>query len=85
MDVGSYTKEFQRLCLKSKIVEGETKKVARYLNDLRINIQDELNLYNPETVQKCYQLVLKVEENLKRRQDQNSRGRGKKDFNNKHK
>lgn len=48
MDVSSYTEEFQRLCLKSKIVEGDTKKVDRYLNGLRVSIQDELNLCNLE-------------------------------------
>ncbi|XP_057842117.2 uncharacterized protein LOC131051562 [Cryptomeria japonica] len=82
MDVSSYTEEFHRLCLKSKTVEGNTEKVARYLNGLRVSIQDELNLCNPKTIQKCYQLALNVKEKLKRRQDQNNRGRGKKDFNN---
>lgn len=69
MDVCAYTEEFQKLSIKSKKVEDESERVARYLNHLRWNIQEELNLLCPDTIHKCYQLALKVEEKLKRRQE----------------
>lgn len=72
MDVCAYTEEFQKLSIKSKKVEDESERVARYLNGLRWKIQEELNLLCLDTVHKCYQLALKVEEKLKRRQDQSS-------------
>ena len=69
--------------MKSKMVELENVKLGRYIQGLRLNIQDELSLYSANTVQKCLQLVLKVEGKPKRRQDLSGRGRGQKDFNNK--
>lgn len=69
LDVSTYTEEFQKLCLRSKIQEDENVKVARYLNGLRWNIQEELSLLCPTTVQKCYQLALKVEERSKKKQE----------------
>ena len=42
MDISTYTKEFQKLSLRSKLVEPKSVKVARYLNGLRMNIQEEL-------------------------------------------
>lgn len=76
MDISTYTEEFQKLGLRSKLVEPESVKVARYLNGLRMNIQEELQLLSPDTVAKCYQLALKVEEKIKRRQENNNRSRG---------
>ena len=35
---------------------------------------------SPNTVAKCYQLALKVEEKIKRRQDNNNKGRGRQPF-----
>lgn len=67
MDMSSYTKEFMKLCVRTKVKESEDEKVARYLNGLRFANQEDLNLHTPETVQKCFQLALKVEEKLKRR------------------
>ena len=77
LDVTAYIEEFQKLSLRTKQSECESVKVARYLNGLRLNIQEELNLLCPNTVHKCYQLTLKVEAKLKRRQEQNNRGRGR--------
>ena len=37
-------------------------KVARYLGGLKWNIQEELSLCEPTTIQRCHQLALKVDE-----------------------
>lgn len=57
MDVCAYTEEFQKLSIKSKKVEDESERVARYLNSLNWNIQEDLNLLYPDTVHRCYQLA----------------------------
>lgn len=51
--------------------------VARYLNGLRYNIQAELSLTTPRTVEECYKLAMKVEDKLKRKQDKQNKGRDK--------
>ena len=64
--------------MRSTVVEDESVKVARYLNGLRWTIQEELSLLTPTIVQRSHQLVVKVEENLKRKQDLgSSRHRGR--------
>lgn len=75
-DVKAYTDEFLKLSIRSGREEDEVVKVARYLGGLRFNIQDELVVANPSNVKECYQLALKVEEKMKRRQDKAARGRG---------
>ena len=65
MDFSSYTKDFHKITMKSKLVEPECVKLARYMQELRMNIQDELSLCSPITVQKCFQFALKVEEKIK--------------------
>ncbi|XP_059074805.1 uncharacterized protein LOC131874884 [Cryptomeria japonica] len=77
MDVSTYTEEFLKLCIKAKTIETEEEKLVRYINGLKFSIQDELNLHTPGNVHKCYQLALKVEENFKKKQDQNNRGKGR--------
>ena len=49
-------------------------KVARYMNGLRMDIQDEISLLSPKTVEEAYQIALKAEEKLMRKQS--ARGRG---------
>ena len=39
LDVNLYTKEFQKLCMRSNVAEDEILKVARYLNGLKWNIK----------------------------------------------
>lgn len=76
-DVNTYTEEFQKLCLRSNVAEDESLKVARYLNGLKWNIQEEMALLSPKTVHQCYQLAIKIEERNKRKHDQSSKGRGR--------
>ena len=44
--------------MKSKLVEPESVKLARYMNGLWIIIQDELSLTSPTTVNQCYKPTL---------------------------
>ena len=73
MDISTHTNEFQ------KLAELECVKLARYMQGIRISIQDELILTSPTTINQCYQLALKVEEKFKRRNEQSSKGKGKND------
>ena len=69
MDVHSYTEEFQKSCLRSKVVEDENIRLARHLNGLKWSIQEDMILVTPKIVHQCYQMALKVEEKGKRKQD----------------
>ncbi|XP_059078185.1 uncharacterized protein LOC131876737 [Cryptomeria japonica] len=75
MDVAAYIEEFHKLNMRSGHVENEREKVDRYLNGLRFNIQGEISLLVPKTVDECFQVALRAEEKLKRKSDQKSRGR----------
>jgi hypothetical protein len=75
MTVKEYTEEFYRLNIRAGHRESNDEKVARYMNGLRYEIQDELNLATIRTVEDAYQLALKAEEKLSRKQSQRGRGR----------
>jgi hypothetical protein len=75
MTVKEYTEEFYRLNIRAGHRESDDEKVARYLNGLRYDIQDELSMLTIRTVEDAYQMALKAEEKLSRKQGQ--RGRGK--------
>ena len=55
--------------------EKDDEKVARYINGLRYEIQDEINMMKMSIVEDAYHIALKVEEKLARKQIQRSRGR----------
>ena len=65
--------------MKSGIVEPENLKLARYLQGLKLSIQDELSLTTITTIQQCFMLASKVEERFKRRSEQGGSGRGRND------
>ena len=48
--------------------------MARYINGLRYEIQDEFSLLNLKIVEDVYQASSRVEEKLLRRHNQNNRG-----------
>ena len=79
MDVSTYIEEFHNLVMKFGIVEPENLKLARYLQGLKLSIQDELSLTTITIVQQCFMLASKVEERSKRRSEQGGRGRGRND------
>ncbi|XP_057822251.1 uncharacterized protein LOC131034698 [Cryptomeria japonica] len=75
LDVKKYTDEFYKLSIRVGRDEDEVEKVARYLGGLRFNIQDELVVANPRTVEEYFQLALRVEEKIERKQDKSNKGR----------
>jgi uncharacterized protein YjbK len=64
MTVKEYTKEFYRLNIQAGHRESDDEKVARYLNELRYDIQDELSMVTIQTVEDAYEMALKYEEKL---------------------
>ena len=76
MSVKDYTKEFYRLDIRSRHVDDEIRKFARYLNGLRFGIQDEMSLLKVDSVEEAYQYALKVEEILNKKYEQRQRTRG---------
>jgi hypothetical protein len=75
MTVKEYTEEFYRLNIRAGHRESNDEKVARYMNGLRYEIQDEISMETIRTVEDAYQLALKDEEKLSRKQSQRVRGR----------
>ena len=75
MTVREYTEEFYRLNIRAGHRESDDEKVARYLNGLRYDIQDELSMVTIRTVEDAYHMALKDKEKLSRKQGQRGRGR----------
>ena len=57
-----YTEEFYRLDIRSRHVDDEIEKVARYLNGLRYGIKDEMSFLKVDSVEEAYQYALKAKE-----------------------
>lgn len=76
MDVNTYIEELYKLSIRLSHMEEDVDKVARYLNEMKYSLQDELSLTSPRTVEECYQLAMKAEDKLRRRQKKQRRGRG---------
>eukprot|EP00253_Pinus_taeda_P027745 PITA_27745 len=55
MSVKEYTIEFYRLSIRAGHTEDDMEKVARYINGLRYDIQDEINLLSLKTIEDAYQ------------------------------
>jgi hypothetical protein len=70
MTVKEYTKEFYKLNISIGHWEIHNEKVSRYMNGLRYDIQDEMSMVTIRTVEDAYQMALKVEEKLSRKQGQ---------------
>jgi hypothetical protein len=70
MTVKEYTEEFYRLNIRAGHRERDDEKVARHLNGLRYEIQDELSMVTIRMVEDTYQMDLKVEEKLSHKQGQ---------------
>lgn len=82
MTVGEYTKEFYKFSIRSGHVKDEMEKVARYINRLRYDIEDEINIVSIKKIEGSYQATLKAAEKSLRKQSQKNkcknpaRGRG---------
>ena len=62
------------MSIRARQIQDTTEKIARYINGLRMQIQDEISLLSPKTVGEAYQMALKAEEKLIRKQSAISRG-----------
>ena len=69
-----YTKDFYKVSIRAGKIQDTDAKVARYINGLRMEIQEEISVLFPKIVEKAYQVVLKAEEKLMRKQSVRSRG-----------
>ena len=61
MMVWEYIEELYKINLRAGYVEDTTEMVARYLNGLRFDIQDEHGMVNPTGIDKAYQYALRAE------------------------
>jgi len=75
MTVKEYTKEFYKLSIRARHVEDDVEKLAKYINGLRYNIQDEIILPSLKTIEDAYQAALKAKEKMLRKQSQRNRGK----------
>ena len=67
MAIREYTEEFYKVNIRSGHIEDTPKRVSRYVNGLRSDIQDKLSLLTLRFIEEAYQVTLKVEEKLMRR------------------
>ena len=54
--------------MRARYIEDTIEKIARYLNGLIFDIQDEPSLVSPISVDEAYQYAWKAEERIQRRQ-----------------
>ena len=60
MTVREYTEEFYQVNLRVGHVEDTPEKTTRYINGLRLDIQDEINIISPRTIEEAYRCALKA-------------------------
>jgi hypothetical protein len=68
MTVKEYTEEFYRMNIRAGHRESNDENVAKYMNGLRYEIQDEMSIMTIRMVEDDYQMSLKAEEKLSRKQ-----------------
>ena len=76
MTIREFPEEFYKVNIRSGHIEDTPEKVARYVNSLRFDIHDELSLLSLRSIEEAYQVALKDEENLMRKQIQKAKVRG---------
>jgi hypothetical protein len=74
MTMKEYTEEFYRINIRASRCESDDEKVSRHMNGLRYEIQDEMSMVTIKNVEDAYQIALKVEDKLARKQGQRGRG-----------
>ena len=76
MTIREYIEEFYKVNIRSGHMEDTREKIARYINGLRFDIQDELGLLSLRSVEEAYQVALKAKEKLMRKENQKAKMRG---------
>ena len=71
LTVREYTEEFYKVNLREGYVKHSTKKDARYVNGLRMDIQEEISMISPRTMEEVYQCALRAEEKIARKKSFN--------------
>jgi hypothetical protein len=67
MTMKEYTEEFYKINIREGHRENDDEKVARYMNGLRYEIQDEMSMITLRTIEDAYQMALKDEEKMSRK------------------
>ena len=75
MSVKEYIEKFYKINIKEGHRESDDEKVAIYMNGIQYDIEDEMSMMTLQTVEDAYQMALKAEEKLSRKQGQRGRGR----------
>ena len=75
LTVREYTEDFYKVNIRASYTEDSYEKVARYMNGIKLEIQDELSVLSQNTVEEAYQCALKLEEKLSRG-DNSGKGKG---------
>ena len=66
-----YIEEFYKVNLSAGYVEELVEKATRYVNVLRMDIQEEINMISPRTMEEAYQCALREKEKVVRKQSLN--------------
>jgi hypothetical protein len=72
--VKEYTQEFYKLNIRVGQKENDDEKISMYINGLRYDIQKEINMMSISKVEDDYQVALKDEGKLARKQSQRNIG-----------
>jgi len=67
MTLKEYTWEFYKVSIRAGQMQDTNEKVARYVNGLRMEIQDEISVLSPKAIGEAYHMVLKAKEKLMRK------------------
>ena len=59
-----YAMEFYQLLARNKVHETEDQLVARYIGGLRVQIQENMNLFDPISVSTVHQRALQIEKQV---------------------
>ena len=75
LTVREYIEEFYKVNLRASYIEDTFEKTTKYINGLRIDIQEEMSMLSPNAMEEAYQYTLKAEEKISIKQIF-GRGRG---------
>ena len=68
MTVREFIEEFYKVNIRLGHIEDTPEKVARYVNSLRFDIQDELSFLSLISIEEAYQVSFQVGEKLMKKQ-----------------